>query len=108
MAETEALLWEETQILVDFNGYQSQATENENQDVSGRTRRWYFTDGFSKNKEIFSRNGWYNTSKGFDGIMGIRNTKSSIYPLHAEFEGFIWTIECIKNLRQFNVTFATN
>ena len=29
-------------------------------------------------------------------------------PLHAELEALIWTMECMKNLRQFWVTFATD
>ena len=34
--------------------------------------------------------------------------RASQSPLHLEIEAFIWAMECMKNLRQFNVTFATD
>ena len=39
--------------------------------------------------------------------MGARNTRASLSPLHAEVEALIWAMECMRNLRQFQVTFAT-
>ena len=32
--------------------------------------RWCFTDGSCKENDIFSRQGWYSTREGFDGLMG--------------------------------------
>ena len=46
--------------------------------------------------------------EGFDGLMGVRNTRASQSPLHSEIEVLIWAMECMKNLRQFSVTFATD
>ena len=45
--------------------------------------------------------------KGIDGLMGTRNTRASQSPLHLQIDALILAIECIKNLRQFDVTFAT-
>ena len=60
-----------------------------------------------KNQEIYSGQGWYSTLEGFDGLMGVRNTRASQSPLHSEIDALIWAIECMRNLRQFIVTFAT-
>ena len=40
--------------------------------------------------------------------MGARNTRVSQLPLHSEIEALIWGMECMKNLRQFYVAFATD
>ncbi|CDY20825.1 BnaC07g06740D [Brassica napus] len=40
--------------------------------------------------------------------MGARNTRASQSPLHSKIEALIWAIECMRNLRQFWVTFATD
>ena len=40
--------------------------------------------------------------------MGTRNIKASLSPLHSEVEALIWKIECMRNLRQYHVTFATD
>ena len=40
--------------------------------------------------------------------MGARNVRASLSPLHAEMEALLWAMECMKNLRQFQVTFATD
>ena len=49
-----------------------------------------------------------STLKGFDGLMGARNVRTSLTPLHAEMEALQWAMECMRNLRQFQVTFATD
>ena len=46
--------------------------------------------------------------QGFEGLLGARNVRASLSPLHAEMEALIWAMECMKNLRQFQVTFATD
>ena len=57
---------------------------------------------------FFSGQGWYSTLEGFDGLMGARNVRASLSPLHTEVEAVIWAMECMRNLRQFQVTFATD
>lgn len=49
-----------------------------------------------------------STLKGFDGLMGARNVRASLSFLHVEIEAIIWTMECMRNLHQFQVTFATD
>ena len=39
---------------------------------------------------------------------GARNVWASLSPLHAEMEALLWAMECMKNLHQFQVTFATD
>ena len=41
-------------------------------------------------------------------MLGTRNVRESLSPLHAEMEVLIWAMECMKNLRQYRVTFATD
>ena len=41
-------------------------------------------------------------------LMEAKNTKSSPSPLYSEIKNFIWTMEYMRNLRQFTVTFATD
>ena len=104
LAETESTLWAEAQVL------------NENMIVSSVevttipsiTGRWCFTDGSWKENDIFSGQGWLSTLEGFDGLLGARNVRACLTPLHAEMEALIWAMECMKNLRQFQVTFATD
>ena len=40
--------------------------------------------------------------------LGARNVRACLSPLHSEVEALIWAMECMKNLRQFQVTFATD
>lgn len=46
--------------------------------------------------------------KKFDGLMRAKNTRTSQSPLHLEIETLIWEMECMRNLKQFSVTFTTN
>ena len=41
-------------------------------------------------------------------MLGARNVRACLTPLHAEMEALIWAMECMKSLRQFQVTFATD
>ena len=68
--------------------------------------RWCFTDGSWKEGIIFSGQGWLSTLEGFDGLLGARNVRAILSPLHAEMEALLWAMECMRNLRQFQVTFA--
>lgn len=38
---------------------------------------------------IYSGRSWYSTLDGFEGLVGARNTRSSLSLLHADFEFFI-------------------
>lgn len=38
----------------------------------------------------------------------IFGTRASQSPLNSEIEALIWVIECMRNLRQFTVTFETD
>ena len=70
--------------------------------------RWCFIDGSWKENDGFSGQGWFSTLEGFNGLMGARNVWASISPLHVEMEALLWAMECMRNLRQFQVTFATD
>ena len=48
----------------------------------------------------------FSTLEGFDGLMGAKNVRASLSPLHAEMEALLWAIECMRNLGQFQVTFT--
>ena len=104
MAETESKLWAEAQILND----QKLNPQVEATILPSIPGRWCFTDGSWKENEVFSGQGWYSTLEGFTGLMGARNVRASLTPLHPEMEALLWAMECMKNLRQFHVTFATN
>jgi len=103
LAETESTLWAEAQILKDQNtGTQVQAS------LPSIPGRWCFTDGSWKEGDMFSGQGWFSTLEGFEGLMGARNVRASLTHLHAEMESLLWAMECMKNLRQFQVAFATD
>ena len=70
--------------------------------------RWCFIDASWKENDVFSGQGWFSTLEGFDGLMGARNVRVSLSPLHAEMEALLWAMECMRNLHQFQVTFATD
>ena len=70
--------------------------------------RWCFSDGSWKEGDTFSGQGWFSTLEGFDGLLGARNVRASLSPLHAEMETLLWAMECMRNLRQYHVTFATD
>ena len=67
-----------------------------------------FSDGSWKEGDTFSGQGWFSTLEGFDGLLGARNVRARLSPLHAEMETLLWVMECLKNLRQYHVTFATD
>ena len=66
------------------------------------------TVSWGKEGVSFSGQGWLSTLEGFDGLLGARNVRASLSPLHAEIEALLWAMECMRNLRQFQVTFATD
>ena len=104
LAELESRLWNEAQNI---------NNPRVAPEVQGRlplvtTGRWCFTDGSWKDKDGFSGQGWLSTLPGFERLLGARNVRASLSPLHAEIEALIWAMECMKNLRQYQVTFATD
>ena len=106
LAEMESLLWAEAQ------NSQTQSTDRTQVPVPlaipSIPGRWCFTDGSWKTEDKYSGQGWYSTLEGYDGLMGARNTRASQSPLHTEIEALIWAMECMRNLRQSCVTFATD
>ena len=95
LAELELTLWAEAQILTD----QKKELQVQARIPLVTSRRWCFIDGSWKDKEIFSGQGWYSTIPGFDGLLGARNVRACLSPLHSEVEALIWAMECMKNLR---------
>ena len=61
--------------------------------------RWCFIDGSWKENDGFSGQGWFSTLESFNGLMGARNIRASLSPLHAEMEALLWAMECMRNLR---------
>ena len=97
LAETESILWVEAQILKD----QRTTPQIMNTILPSIPGRWCFTDGSWKEGDIFLGQGWFSTLEGFNGLLGARNARASLSPLHAEMKGLLWAMECIRNLRQF-------
>ena len=106
LAETESALWAEAQINHAQRTDQARSVVNETVPII--PGRWCFTDGSWKENDRFSGQGWCSTLEGFDSLMGARNTRVSQSPLHSEIDALIWAMECMRNLRQFTVTFATD
>ena len=103
-AETKSTLWAEAHILNE----QRTVPHVEVTTLPSIPGKLCFTDGSWKENDIFSRQGWFSTLGGFDGLMGARNVRASLSPLHAEMEALLWAVECMRNLCQFQVTFTTN
>ena len=70
--------------------------------------RWDFTDGSSKAHETYSGQDWYSIQEGFDGLMGAKNMRGGLSPLHLKIKALIWSMECMQNIRQFHIIFATD
>ncbi|WZZ03100.1 hypothetical protein YC2023_089021 [Brassica napus] len=104
LAETESTLWAEAQIVNE----QRTTPQIGNMILPSIPGRWCFTDGSWKEGDMYSGQGWLSTLEGFDGLLEARNVRASLSPLHAEMEALLWAMECIRNLRQFQVTFATD
>ncbi|KAL0854359.1 hypothetical protein Bca101_059511 [Brassica carinata] len=54
--------------------------------MSPRIERWCFTNDSWKDKEVLCGQGWYSTLEDFDGLMGAKNTRSSLSPLHGNLK----------------------
>ena len=104
LAETESKLWAEAQV----KKIQQASQQVEVGHCPRRAGRWCFIDGSWKDKEQYSGQGWYSILEGFDGLLDARNIRASLSPLHSEMEALIWAMECMRNLHQYQVTFATD
>ena len=104
LAELESSLWAEAHVRNDpTRGLSVQISP-----PLATPGRWCFVDGSWKDKDSFSGQGWHSTLPGFDDLLGARNVRACLSPLHSEVEALIWAMKCMKNLRQFQVTFATD
>ena len=79
VAETESTLWTEAQTVKE----QRTGPHAEVPALPLIQGRWCFTDGSWKENGVFSGQGWFNTLEGFDGLMGAKNVRASLSPLHA-------------------------
>ena len=104
IAELESALWAEAHV----SNSQRMVHQVQDRSIPAIPGRWCFTDGSWKDTDIFSGQGWYITLPGFDGLLGARNVMASLSPLHSEAGTLIWAMECMKNSRQFQVTFDTD
>ena len=101
LAETESTLWAEAQVLHD-----QRTAPQINAILPSIPGKRCFTDDSWKEGSSFSGQGWFSTLEGFDGLLGARNVRASLSSFHAEMEALLWAMECMRNLRQFQVTFA--
>ena len=95
LAELESTLWAEAHVTSN----QRVANEVQERIVPTIPGKWCFIDCSWKDKEQFSGQGLYSTVAGFDGLLGARNVRASLLPLHSEVEALIWAMECMRNLR---------
>lgn len=89
LEEKESLLWAEAQTTV--IQWTTQIRRIELITLPSILGRWCFTYGSWKDHEKHSGQG-----------------RDTISPFHSEVEALIWAMECMKNLHQFQVTFATD
>ena len=104
LAETESTLWAEAHVSKE----NMRVLPVEPTTLPLILGTWCFIDGSWKENDVFSRQGWLSILEGFAGLLGARNVRACLTPLHAEIEALLWTMECMKNLRQFQGTFATD
>ena len=104
IAELESALWTEAHVT----NNQTLVHQVQNRSIPAIPGRLCFIDGSWKDMDLFSGQGWYITLPSFDGLLGAKNVRASLSPLHLEVEALIWAMECMKNLRHFQVTFATD
>lgn len=88
MAETESLIWREAHASITQRVTQTREL-GEGTVLPQIPERRCFTDESWKKNDIYSRQAWYSTLEGFDGLMGARNTRASLSPLHLKVEVFI-------------------
>ena len=67
---------------------------------------WCFTDGYWKENDLFTGQGWYSTLQGVDGLMGARNVRASVSPFHAEVEALLWANGMCEEFTSFSDHFC--
>ncbi|XP_056848961.1 uncharacterized protein LOC130499078 [Raphanus sativus] len=83
LAETEAKLWADAQLLAIL------VVDRPIPSLPSIPGRWCLTDGSWKENDVFSGQRWYSTLQGFADLMGARNVRASLSPLHSEVEALI-------------------
>ena len=77
MAEIESLFWAEAHAI--FTQRVNQSRNLEVTSLPTIPGRWSFTDESLKDQDDYSGQGWYSTLESFDGLMGAKNTRASLY-----------------------------
>ncbi|XP_013594515.1 PREDICTED: uncharacterized protein LOC106302586 [Brassica oleracea var. oleracea] len=99
LAETESTLWADAHVLTETRiGSHAEVTT-----LPSILGRWCFTDGSWKENEVFSGQGWLSTLEGFDGLLGARNVRACLSPLHAEIEALLWAMEYKQKKEDLNL-----
>ena len=78
ITKLESTLWAKAHVVKD----QTREHQAQNRPTVLTSRRWCFIDSSWKDKDLFSRQGWYRTLQGFDGLLGARNVRACLSPLH--------------------------
>ena len=84
MAETESTLWAEAHVLKENR----RVLSVEPTTLPSVPGRWCFIDGSWKENDTFSGQGWLSTLESFDGLLGARNVRACLTPLHVEMESY--------------------
>ncbi|KAL0705042.1 hypothetical protein Bca4012_071467 [Brassica carinata] len=53
--------------------------DEESRSTPHRIEKWCFNDASWKNRYIFSKQGWYNIFKSYDGLMETKNIIASFF-----------------------------
>ena len=87
-AETESRLWADAHAMNETRT----VPQVEIMTLPAISGRWCFIHG-----SCFGQ-GWLSTLEGFDELLGARNVRACLSPLHTEIEALQWAIECMRNL----------
>ncbi|XP_010446065.1 PREDICTED: uncharacterized protein LOC104728834 [Camelina sativa] len=115
VAEGEALSWQEAQVNVEGEEFNSTLTclaPGYRRDLSLPpvfTRQRCFVDASWKATDVFTGAGWCCiSSQGSPPVLGVTNFRRSLSPLHAEVEAFIWAMRCMIGHNFRDVVFLTD
>lgn len=103
-AETEALVWEQTQSEEPLSSLNDGGQRMGPPDYTGLK---CYTNGSRKKSDTYSGLGWY-AFQGEDAVimMGVQNVRRSISPLLSEIEALIWAMHCLRYPQKTEVAFA--
>lgn len=102
LIETEWVLWAEEQPTIIQRDTQTRQVEAIT--LPSILDRWCFTDASWKDQENLSGQGCYSTLK----VLSYWWKKETLEIAFHKVEALIWAMKCMKNLHQFQVTFATD